>query len=91
MVPELLAGMDIRDMNLDRQRVGALDRVAQRDGGVGIGAGIDDDARAGKPGLLDEGDELALVIGLAEDQLDAGLARLGLAAAPRRPASVTAP
>ena len=33
---------------------------------MGVGAGVQDDARSGKPGLLDEADELAFVVRLAE-------------------------
>ena len=71
MVPEFLARMHVGDMDLDRQRIDALDRVAQGYRGMGIGARIDDDAGTGQARLLDEGDELTLEIGLAEGEVDA--------------------
>src|SRR5690348_6141052 len=47
----------------------------QRDGGVGIGAGVDDDARCLLRRFLDPADQLALMVGLAE--IDRQAQRLG--------------
>src|SRR3954447_7310321 len=70
---KMLARVDVRDVNLDDICIRAGDRIAQSDGSVGIGAGIQDDWRAGGARIMNPGDELAFVIGLAEDKLDAPL------------------
>lgn len=66
MVPEGLALEDVGKVDLDHRQVGAAQRVVDRDRGMGIGAGIDDDAGRAAARLLDPVDELALVIRLAE-------------------------
>ncbi|MCO5614894.1 hypothetical protein L7F22_069179 [Adiantum nelumboides] len=75
VVPELLAPVHVRDVHLDRRELGALDRVVQRDGGVGVGGGVEDQADRVAAlhrgtGLVDPVDEDALVVGLAEVQLE---------------------
>ena len=44
MMPETLAGVNIGDVNFHSGNVRALDRVVQRNRGVRIGGGVDDDA-----------------------------------------------
>src|SRR5438552_11911557 len=45
MVPEVLTGVDIADVDFDRWNVRGLDCIMQRDRGVRIAAGIEDDPR----------------------------------------------
>ena len=78
MMAKRLARMNVGDVQLDQQHAGALDRVVQRDRGVGVGAGVEDDAgerargvRAA--GLVDPVDELALVVRLPEVEDEAVL------------------
>src|SRR3982074_3387614 len=65
MMPETLAGVNIADVHFDGWNFHRDQRVMQRDRGVGIAAGIDDDADS-LPGmrLVDEIDQLAFAIGL---------------------------
>ena len=65
VVAKTLAGMDVADVDFDGRNLHADDGVVQRDRGVGIGAGIDDDADRLGAGLVDEVDQLALPVGLA--------------------------
>src|SRR3954454_1494891 len=60
------ASMNIGKMDLDRRSGAAGDGIAQSDRGVGVGAGIDDDARALRSRLLDPVDQLSFVVGLEE-------------------------
>src|SRR5215207_9472232 len=73
-VPEGLARITVRDVHFYGDRAAAADRIPQGERGVRVGAGVDDDAGALETGLLDPPHELALVVGLAEGQLDGGFA-----------------
>src|SRR6185312_14688144 len=66
IVAEFLAAEDVREMHLDDRQGGGGERVEDGYGGVGIGAGVEDDAVGALPRLLDPVDELALVVRLAE-------------------------
>src|SRR5262249_41602478 len=77
---EALARKDVADVDLDNGQLDRGDRVANGDRGVGVGAGIDDDAGGlVGGGLVDQVDELALVVRLAEFELEP-VARGGVAA-----------
>src|SRR5262249_56511374 len=71
MMAEALTREDVADVDLDHGHRDRSDRVANGDRGVGIGAGIDDDpgGLAGA-GLMDQVDDLALVVRLAEFELE---------------------
>lgn len=58
--------MDVGEMNLDDARIGAADRICKGDRGMAIGTGIQDDRFAGPAGVLNPGDEIALLVRLAE-------------------------
>ena len=65
-MPKTLAGVDVGDVNLHRRNVRALDRVVQRNRGVRIGSGVEDDAgRLLGTRFVDDVDELTLAVGLA--------------------------
>src|SRR5260370_5475468 len=76
MMPETLASVNVADVHFDGWNFHRDQRVVQRDRGVGIAAGIDDDAHslAGMR-LVDEIDQLALAIGLPAIGLEAELRR----------------
>lgn len=72
MVTKTLAGVDVGHVHLDRRDLHREQCVVQRDGGVGIAAGIDDDALHLVPvRLMDEVDQLAFAVGLPEVGLQA--------------------
>ena len=76
MVTETLAGVDVADMHFDRRNLHRDQRVMQRDRGVRIAAGVDDDAgRLLRVRLVDEIDQLALAVGLPAIGLQAELRR----------------
>ena len=69
MPAKLLAGMDIADMHLNDRRLHREQRVQNRDRCRRVARGIDDKpGRFFRPRIIDPIDDLALVIGLAEDQ-----------------------
>ena len=73
---EALAGMDVADMDLDRRDFHRDQGIVQRDRGVRVAAGVDDNAgRLLRMGLVDEIDQFALVVGLAAIGLQAELRR----------------
>src|SRR4029079_10081162 len=82
MLPVRLAAENVRQMHLYNGQLSRLQGVEQRDRGVRIGAGIENDALRLVACLLHPRDELALPVGLAEvDAQRYGLgARFGLAA-----------
>ena len=75
-MPETLAGVDVADMHFDGRDFHRDQRVVQRDRGVRIAAGIDDDAdRLLRMRLVDEIDQLAFAVGLPAIGLQAELRR----------------
>ena len=87
-VPERLAPEDVRQVQLDHRQLGGVQGVEDRDRGVGVGAGVDDDAVRLLARLLDPVDELAFGVGLAEiDRQAQGLARAPRCGGGRRRAS----
>src|SRR5437660_12499743 len=65
MVPETLARVNIADVHFNRRNFHPDQRVMHGDRGVGIAAGIDDDAdRLFHARLMDEVDQLAFAVGL---------------------------
>ena len=70
MVAKVLAREDIREMHLDDRRVDRADGVVKGDRGVRVGAGVQNDSRrVGR--LVQPVDQLALVVRLAEDDVEA--------------------
>src|SRR5687767_12491877 len=61
-----LASMNIRQVDLDRRSAAAGDGITERDRGVGVGAGIDDDAGSLRSRLVDPVDQMSLMVRLAE-------------------------
>ena len=69
MPAKLLAGMDIADMHLDDRRLHREQRVQNRDRRRRMSRRIDDKPDCFfRPRFIDPIDDLAFVIGLAEDQ-----------------------
>ena len=68
--PPLLAGVDVGEVDLDRRQAGQLERVADRVGVVGPGAGVEDDPVGDALEAVQMLDELALVVGLEEARLE---------------------
>src|SRR5690606_29224515 len=79
MVAERLAFMEIGDMNLEHRRVERVQRVENRDGCMGEGGGIDDDAGGRLSRLVDPVDDAVFRVRLVKADLEAELVR-GLAA-----------
>ena len=79
MVAEILAAMDVRDMHLEDRKIAGLERVENGDRGVGIGAGIYDEAGDGRTRLVNPVDELVLSIALAPVEREVELAGDGAA------------
>ena len=76
MMPEALAGVDIADMHFHSRDFHRDQRVVQRDRGVRIAAGIDDDAgRLLGMRLVDEVDQFAFAVGLPAIRRQAELRR----------------
>ena len=65
---EFFARMDVRQVDFNGWEACCRDRVTDRDAGVSVGGGVEEDdvPRAGR--LLDPGDQVAFMIGLAELQ-----------------------
>lgn len=59
MVTEFFATVDVADVHLHDGGIECDQSVAQRNGGVRVPTGIDDDARNVSPGLVDPIDQLA--------------------------------
>ena len=78
---KLLARMHIRQVQLDGRHLGGADGVHQRQRGVGVGAGIEDDAVLGTAGGVDRIDQRAFVVALREIKRHAE--RFGMGAAHR--------
>ena len=74
MMTEAFASVDVADMHFDCWNLHRLQGVMQRNRGMGIGPGIDDDpGRLAGTGLVDELDQFALAIGLPAIGLQAEL------------------
>ena len=73
---EILAGVDVADVDFDGRNLHRHQRVVQRDRGVRIAAGVDDDA-GGLLGmrLVDEVDQFAFAVGLPAIGLEPELGR----------------
>jgi len=65
-VPEFLPGVDVGEVDFDGGNGHGREGIPERDAGVGIGGGVEDDGVEAAAGVLDPGDEFAFVIGLAE-------------------------
>ena len=63
---KFLARMDVGKVNFDGRNPHSGDGVPQRDTGVSVGGGVDDDDLKFVLGLLNPIDQLAFEIGLAE-------------------------
>ena len=71
-MPELLARVDVGEMDFDHRQIAGGDGIAQRDAGVRVTGGVDHDGnvrRAG--GILNPRHQFAFVVGLAELNLRA--------------------
>ena len=68
-LPERLALLNCRDVDLDRRDGDRLERVEDRDARMGVGRRVDNDAVHPAISLLDPVDDRALVVGL--EDLDA--------------------
>ena len=80
VVPKHLALVHVGNVHLDHRAVEGVKRIKDRDGGVGIGTGVDDDPGVGCARLVDPVDQLALVIGLLHPDGDiacCGAAQVG--------------
>ena len=76
MMPETLAGVNVADVHFDRRNLHRDQRIMQRDRGVRIAAGVDDDSGyLFRVSLVNEIDQLALAVGLAALGLHAELRR----------------
>lgn len=65
MVTEFFATVDVADVHLHDGGIECDQSVTQRNGGMRVPTGIDDDARdSSPPGLVDPIDQLALVVRL---------------------------
>ena len=71
MVAEFLAAVDVREVQLDHRQLAGQQGIHDGDRGVGVAGRIDDDGGVAGARLLDPGDQFALVVGLAEIDLDA--------------------
>jgi len=67
----LVAGVDVGDVHFDDRPVERLDRIEDRNRGEGIAGRIDDDGIRGLSCGPDQVDQFALVIRLAEGELEA--------------------
>ena len=76
VVAILLALMDVRDVYLDDGGLQRADAVAQGDGCMRVGTGVEHDAVVGEPYLLHLVDELSLHIALVVLDVDVGIALL---------------
>src|SRR5207342_712400 len=77
---ERLSAMNVRDVQLDYPSSRSGDGVMQRDAGVGVRRGVQDDTDRltvclSSAGLLDPVDKLALAVGLTELQIPTQLVR----------------
>ena len=70
LVPETLPGMDVGEMDFDDRNLGGYDGVPNRQTSVSIGGGVENDRVIPASSFLDPVNELTLVIGLAEVDLD---------------------
>jgi hypothetical protein len=62
VVAKLLAGVDIREVDLDHRPGDPGQRIAKRDAVVGEASGIDDDGDGAGSAILDQVDQYAFVI-----------------------------
>ena len=79
VVPERLALVDVRDMDLDHRAFIGIQRIQDRNRGVGIGPRIYDDPGTGSARIMDPVDQLAFVVRLPAVDLDAEPLRLAMA------------
>src|ERR1035438_1108976 len=88
-VPELLPGMDVRQVDFDGRHPHSRDGVAQSHTGMGIGRRVQDNRIERSLGLLNPSHQIALLVGLPElhshPQLLGPLMDLGLNIGQRRP------
>src|SRR5439155_8767736 len=70
MMAKGLATENVRQVHLDDRQLGGVERVEDRDRGVGEGTGVQDDPVGLLARLVDPVDKLALVVGLAEVDLE---------------------
>ncbi len=75
VMAECLTFINIAEMHFDNRHVEQLQRVVNGDRRMRIGGGIDDKPGKAFARLLDDGDQLALVVALAEIDGHAKLAR----------------
>src|SRR6201991_2093905 len=76
MVPERLAAMHVRQVNLDERDTNACQRVPNRDAGMGVRSGVDqDEIGLLVPRGMDAIDEPAFMIALKRREFDAGVRR----------------
>lgn len=65
-MPEGFALVNIGDVNLGNRQTHGLESVVDRHRGVRIGCRVDDNGIGGVPGILNPGDQLAFMVGLAK-------------------------
>ena len=70
---ELLALVDIGDVYLYDGRRDGADGIVEGDAGVGVGAGVEDDAVGRESYLVELVDEVALVVALEVGELHSGV------------------
>ena len=70
MVPKAFTRMNIADMQLHQRHSRSLDGIENSHTGMGVSGGIDDDSVLGLEGPLDFINNLPLVIGLKNRQLN---------------------
>ena len=79
VMAEAFTLVDVGKMHLDHRQLGGIESIEQGDGGMAVGAGIDDDATIGLARGLYAIDQHALVVALGE--LDGDPQALGFAPA----------
>jgi hypothetical protein len=68
MMPERLAFVDVRDVDLEHWPVEGVERIEHRHRGMGERAGVDDYARRGLAGGVDPVDDLPFPVGLVHHE-----------------------
>ena len=88
---ERLAGVDVREVYLDRRQGDGLDRIAEGDRGVGERARVEDEPARAPAVLVEEVDERALVVTLEAEGTVAPRAFAAAAASASRASRVSRP